>query len=298
MTESFLRKAARGSFLVLCLTFALVLSACSLCPASSGNAASDTTPRTAQIQIDCTRTVISGRYDVDVSVDGGTVGSVEFNNKATFEVKLTKGQHELALKKADSDHPEGKTTFTVENEGDRFSYHVKLTSDTIEVEPVEETENKATDSQVVSYGRCSFEAPSTWEVKDADDGKYVYSEYGGLIYLRSSEISFDHSLADTFYEDFLTGAEENGRITITSEVVKLKVGDTDAFRNGMEFRSDDARFIGAMESIVIEGEWYTISFAMPEAVYSTYESDIATVLDSIKLDEPQAQAPEDGSGQD
>lgn len=127
------------ALLTLCLANALTLCACSSnqSPTSEEQAPED--PKyTIQLFIDCEQNFIFSKYDVDVIVDGEDAGNIEHGSEATFELSLTKGQHELLLEKEGFSEPDGKTTFVVEGKGDKFAYEIRCTSEQIEIESIKE----------------------------------------------------------------------------------------------------------------------------------------------------------------
>ena len=71
-------------------------------------------------------------------VDGEEIGNIEHGSEATFELRLTRGQHELVFEKEGYSEPDGRTSFVVEDAGDKFSYEIKCTRNQIEVESIKE----------------------------------------------------------------------------------------------------------------------------------------------------------------
>lgn len=90
-----------------------------------------------QICVNCEKNLLTNRYDVSVNVDGEAIGSVKHGSEATFEVKLTEGQHELELEDKGNTNSNVTTTFNVQSDSDKFFYRVKCSMDRIEIESIE-----------------------------------------------------------------------------------------------------------------------------------------------------------------
>jgi hypothetical protein len=136
------------SFLVGCLVGVLSLFGCSSSkPSASEQTASEGPAYAIQLFVDCEKNLVFSKYDVDVMVDGEAVGNVEHGGEATFGLNLTKGQHELVFRKECASEPDGKTSFVVENEGDKFSYKISCTNDQIDVKSIKEEAEQQSDSK-------------------------------------------------------------------------------------------------------------------------------------------------------
>ncbi len=138
MKKSHAARVLSVAFLAACLVGAPLLSACSDESAAPEEKAPTEPTYAVQIFIDCEQNLIFSKYDVDVMVDGVEVGNIEHGGEATFEVELTRGQHELGFEEEGRTDPDGKTSFVVEGEGDAFAYRIRCTSDQIEIESIED----------------------------------------------------------------------------------------------------------------------------------------------------------------
>ncbi|MBQ6524649.1 MAG: hypothetical protein IJI12_08345 [Atopobiaceae bacterium] len=297
MKKSHVMKVLPIALIVACLAGMPLLSACSSSESSKPEESVSEEPKYAvQIYIDCEKNLFFSKYDVDVMVDDEEVGNVEHGGEATFEVNLTKGQHELVLEEEDRTSPDGKTSFVVEGEGNKFAYKIHCTKDQIEIESIkEDVEAQEPDVKIVSYGGASIEVPSAWSVVDAKDGKYVYPEYGGLVYLHVDDLELGQSSADEAYAGIVAGLLKSGQYTVSDDVEKGKIGEAPVFKNEMTMQIDGERYAGKMELVLTEGKMYAVMFAMPDSSYDQHSEDIPVVLDSIKLDKPTAPALTDDS---
>ena len=296
-----LMRVLSAMLLVICLAGALTMSVCS----SGGSAAQEESvpeePKyTVQLFVECEQNLFFSKYDVDVEVDGEGVGNVDHGSEATFEVSLTKGQHEIVFEKEGASEPDGKTSFVVEGDGDKFSYRISCTRNQIEIESIEEdaeapADADETDVQVVSYDGASIEVPSTWKLADTPNGKYVYPDYGGMDYLYASDMAQVYSSADEAYSKYMEGFLENEACTASDEVEKTKVGEALAFRTEGTLRQDDVDYAGEMELVLTKGKVYDVVFAIPESVYDQHSGDVDTVLGSVKLENSSAPVFEDGA---
>lgn len=125
----------------------LSLSACSSDKSSKQKAVSDEPLYAVQIHVDCDQNLVFSKYDVDVKVDGDEIGNVDHGSKSTFEVSLTKGQHELVFVEENRTSPDGKTSFVVEGEGDKFSYTIHCENDQIRVESTKDEAEEQVDGE-------------------------------------------------------------------------------------------------------------------------------------------------------
>ena len=148
MKRNPLTKLTSIALLAACVAVVLSLTACSSGESEEPEEQVPEEPEyTVQLYIDCEQNLIFSRYDVDVMVDGDEVGNVEHGSDATFELSLAKGQHEMKLEKEGDSEPDGKTTFVVEAEGDKFSYRIKCTSDQIEIKSTKGDDEEKADSE-------------------------------------------------------------------------------------------------------------------------------------------------------
>lgn len=148
MRKKSVMKVLYISFLVGCLVGVLSLFGCSSSkPSASEQTASEGPAYAIQLFVDCEKNLVFSKYDVDVMVDGEAVGNVEHGGEATFGLNLTKGQHELVFRKERASEPDGKTSFVVENEGDKFSYKISCTNDQIDVKSIKEEAEQQSDSK-------------------------------------------------------------------------------------------------------------------------------------------------------
>lgn len=296
MKMSHAMKVLTLAFLVACLACMPLLSACSTNGSSKPEETVSEEPKYAvQLFIDCEQNLFFSKYDLDVMVDDAEVGNIEHGSEAAFEVDLTKGQHELVLVEEGRTSPDGRTSFVVDDEGDKFSYHIRCTKDQIEIEPVKEeaeatAEAQASGTQVVSHDGISIEVPATWKVTDADDGKNAYPDYGGMAYLSVIDVVVTQSSVSNAYSEYLEGILKGGQVTVTDEVKKTNVGDAVALGNKITFEYDNALYRGGLKLIFTESKTYGLMITIPDSVYDLRSSDIDAVFDSIKLDEPTAPA--------
>lgn len=242
-----------------------------------------------QIFITCEKNLMFSKYDVDVSVDDEEIGNVEHGSDSTFEAKLTKGQHELVFEKEGHISPDGRTSFVVEGDGDKFSYIIHCTKDQIEIESIsEEPDSQKTDVQLVSYDGISIEVPSAWSVTDAEAGKYVYPDYGGTVYLSSTDNHPTELTADEVYAEIMKGVMQSGQVATSGQVEKSTIGDAVSYKDEITFQMEDEHYMGEAQYILTEEKIYTLMFAIPDSCYDQHANDILDVFKSIKIDDPTA----------
>lgn len=182
MKKNPITKLLSLAFLVACLVGVMALSACSSNePAAPEEEVPEDPEYSVQLFIDCEKNLIFSRYDVDVMVDGELVGNVEHGSEATFELSLKKGQHELVLEQEEASEPDGRTSFVVEGEGDKFAYRIGCTADQIEIESIkeeaddrsndEEKTEEESDEQVAAKNETTKEDDSSKEEAATDEDK-------------------------------------------------------------------------------------------------------------------------------
>ena len=150
----------------------------------------------------------------------------------------------------------------------------------------QEAEELAT--QVVSYDGASIETPGTWQVADADDGKYVYPEYGGLVYLSVAEVGQVQTSVDEAYADYVMGLTGTGPFTVSDAGENISIGEAVAYRCEMTAQVDDMDLTGELETIFSGTKLFSVMFAIPDDAYDDHAEDIEAVLGSIRLDSPEA----------
>ena len=297
MKKNPLMRASSIALIALCMAFVLLLAACSSGESTTQETAPEEPTYAVQIFVDCEKNLVLSRYDVDVRVDDEKIGNIDHGGEATFEVRLTKGQHELMFEEEGNTSVDGKTSFVVEGEGDKYSYSIKCTRNQIEIETTKvEAEVQPIDMQVVSYGSVSIEVPSTWTVVDAENGKYVYPEYGGQLYLYALGFGLGQMSADEAHASYIGAIQDSEEFTVTGDAEVGKIGVADTYRNEIEYRVDDLYLRGAIELILTEDESYAIIFAIPDSSYDQHPDDVDLTLDSIKYDETVTPTPTEGSG--
>lgn len=148
-----------------CLVCMLSLFACSSEESSMSEEIAPEDPKyTVQLFVDCEQNLIFSRYDVDVIVDGDEVGNIEHGSEATFELSLTKGQHELKFEREGDSEPDGRTAFIVGDEGDKLSYEIKCTSDQIEIESIRDEGEDQSDNDATEEGDSEEQEPAEEDV--------------------------------------------------------------------------------------------------------------------------------------
>ncbi|MBQ3300929.1 MAG: hypothetical protein IJH04_02030 [Eggerthellaceae bacterium] len=146
-------------------------------------------------------------------------------------------------------------------------------------------ETEVATTQTISYGGVSMEVPATWTVADADDGKYVYPEYGGMVYLHVTDLDLGEASFDEAYAGVVAGMNDSGQFTVSDNVEKSAIGDTPVFRTGVAVQLNDAHLTGDMELVFIGGKMCSVMFVIPDEVYDEHSADISLVLNSIEFDE-------------
>ena len=149
-------------------------------------------------------------------------------------------------------------------------------------------ETSEAETRIVSYDGANIEVPSEWEEKDADNGKYVYPSYGGLVYLRSYDYTLTASSADEAFASLVAGLEGNEQTIVSESAETFTIGEAVAFRTGMTLQTDDQLFVGEVELVLTDGKVYIVAFMIPESSYEQHSEDVEFVLGSIELEEPTA----------
>lgn len=173
MKKRAMTKVLPIALLVICMFGILSLSACS----SGGSTeqeeagkASEEPTYAVQIHVDCNQNLMFSKYDVDVKVDGDEIGNVDHGSESTFEVSLTKGQHELVFVEENCKSPDGKTSFVVEGEGDKFSYSIHCESDQIRVKSTNDEAEEQADNETTDDAAEKDPAKDDNAKNDAPDG--------------------------------------------------------------------------------------------------------------------------------
>lgn len=156
--------------LLACLVGVIGLSACSSPEPAAPVEPEEEVPvdpdYTVQLFVDCEKNAMFSKYDVNVLVDGELVGNIEHGSEATFELSLKKGQHELVFEQDETSEPDGRTSFVVEGDGDKFAYRIGCTSDQIEIESIDEEDS---DDQLSATSETTKEDDSS--KKEATSGE-------------------------------------------------------------------------------------------------------------------------------
>lgn len=179
MKKSLAKKVLPVVLLVACLVGIPLLAACSSNKSSAPEEAVPKEPTYAvQIFVDCQKNLLFSKYDVDVMVDDEKIGNVEHGSEATFEVSLTKGQHELVLVEEGRTSPDGKSSFVVEGEGDKFSYSIHCTKDQIEIKSIQDETEEPEKDETEEPAKDETEKPekdkaeaTTSDESDEEDNK-------------------------------------------------------------------------------------------------------------------------------
>lgn len=186
-------------------------------------AASELPKHTVQILVVCEKNRAFSRYDIDVLVDGEMIGNVEHGGEGFYALGLTEGLHELTLVKEGLREPDGKVSFVVEGEGDKFSYRVSCTKDQIEIDSIDEVSEE---QQGLGTGEGPSAIPkhpvqidvsckknrtfSRYDVDVLVDGEMIGNvEHGGQVTLEVSLAEGQHELVFVKEGD----SEPKGRAT-------------------------------------------------------------------------------------
>lgn len=146
------------------------------------------------------------------------------------------------------------------------------------------SDNKNTTVEVTSNG-LTISVPSEWDVKDADRGKYVYPDCGGLLYLMTNgEMDNTSTSCAEYYEKFMQGTKE---ATPVSEPSEVSVGDAKAIRTEVDFEANDDIQHGYIEVIFSGFDVYSVVFIMPKDAYEENADSMLDILNGISLDSPQ-----------
>lgn len=149
--------------------------------------------------------------------------------------------------------------------------------------------SQAVETRRVSYKGLSIEFPKDWDVKKADDGKYIYPDYGGLLYVScNDELDMTEESVEEFYESFVDGLESDPALFIVSEPTESEIGEAVALRSEARYEADDDTLKGWNELIISGSNGYNVMFLVPEDVYDDNEDAILEILDGIKLKKSEA----------
>lgn len=294
MKKSLVSRVLSIVLLAACLVGIPLLSACSSGETAEPEEVVPEEPTFAvQIFIDCDQNLIFSRYDVDVKVDGENIGNVDHGGESTFQVNLTKGQHELVFVEEGRTSPDGKTSIVVNGEGEKYSYRIHCTRDQVEIKSIAEEKKEASteqasDTRVVSHDGASIEVPGAWKVQDAEGGKYIETEYGGIAFLYSNNIEEPIPPANETYALFVSGIQESGQYSFAGQAEEIKIGEAVAFKDKTTFLYEGASYPGKSLIVLSEHKVYLLFFVMPDSVYDEHSSDIDAIIGSIKLDNPSA----------
>lgn len=149
-------------------------------------------------------------------------------------------------------------------------------------ESSEEVEAARQTATIESDG-LTIDVPAEWEVMDGEDGKYIYPDFGGLLYLTTESDAYDGRPTDSFYFDVVSGMECDGSTRLTSEPEVSSVDAAISYRSGMESTIDGKDYKGKFELIISGASSYAVTFIVPSDDYSSIESQIDSVLDTITL---------------
>ena len=169
---------------------------------------------------------------------------------------------------------------------DQHSGEISAILDSLKLESP--TESASGGVQIVTYGGAGITVPSTWKVTDADNGKNVYPEYGGLIYLYSIDVTEPAASVDEAFAEYAEGLERSGQFTVSDNVEKTTIGKAIAFRTDVSYKNDSASLKGRLEIILTGDKLYSIIFAIPDGDFDWHSEEIDAILDTIELDSPTA----------
>lgn len=90
------------------------------------------------IDVQCDENLFFSRYDVDVSLDYSSLGTVEHGSTEAFTCELEEGEYEIIFENEDDSEVDGKGKFTVKKDSkNEFAYRIHCNSDQIDVEKIE-----------------------------------------------------------------------------------------------------------------------------------------------------------------
>lgn len=146
---------------------------------------------------------------------------------------------------------------------------------------------QAATSQVTS-GDVTITVPANWETKAADDGEYIYPDYGGLLYLKTDgEMDSSSTSSDEYYKKVVQGLEADGATTVVSEPSKENIGDAVAIRSQVTYKSDNDVMDGWNELIISGFNVYNIMFLAPSDEYQSQSDSMQAILDTVALSDAE-----------
>lgn len=154
-------------------------------------------------------------------------------------------------------------------------------------ESSEEVETARQTTTIESDG-LTIDVPAEWKVMDAEDGKYIYPDFDGLLYLMTESDAYDGSPTDSFYFDVVDGMERDGSTKLTSEPEVSSVGAAISYRSDIESTIDGKDYKGKFELIISGASFYAITFIVPSDDYSSAESQIDSVFGTIALNNAES----------
>ncbi len=91
-----------------------------------------------KLELTCRENIWFSKYDVEVFVDGESLGCIDHGTTKTFELKLKEGKYELRVCEEGYDSPDGTYTFVVAKDQTK-KYKIWCSSDQISIEKNEPT---------------------------------------------------------------------------------------------------------------------------------------------------------------
>lgn len=141
-TSKPLKKAKPKTALIIAAVLACLLLGGIALAAQTCSGTTDTTasnPSTGQeefnirLNIECEQNMLFSTYNVRASIDGEKLGIIEHGDIASFETKLTEGNHTLTLNKEGDSEIDGETMISVEGDAS-FSFSISCSQSNISVE--------------------------------------------------------------------------------------------------------------------------------------------------------------------
>lgn len=143
-------------------------------------------------------------------------------------------------------------------------------------------------TQSVSLEELSISVPSNWRVTDSDGMKYVYPEYGGLLYIdKSDDVISSNSNIDDIIDGFIEGIESNG-VKATSKPKKGNLDKAVTYFVNIDYEHETGQYKGFLELVLSGSQAYSIISATPIDTFNEHSGEISDIFESIELKNAQS----------
>lgn len=149
--------------------------------------------------------------------------------------------------------------------------------------------------RTVSVGGMSIIVPGSWQVADADKGKYIYPDFGGLFYVISSTIGLATDEAAVVV-DFVKGIMDGGDVQ-AGEPKVMTVNSGSIYRFDASGNFEIGELSGTIDVAIRGDTLYAIMAMVPDSCTSAERFLVDGILDNAKYPDAPSVPEDTGAGE-